>query len=259
MHWTRCALTFLLLGFAQQYAIAEKFASIIIDDIGNNFERGKEVIDFPASVTLSILPRTTFSRQLAELAHKKHKEVMLHLPLQSIENRPETPGTLTLHMTHLQFAKQLRLDIASVPYIKGINNHMGSLLTQHPGYMDWLMSAISTKHSLFFIDSRTTKKSVAAEIATEHGIPNLSRDVFLDPNASLTALKHQFERLIEIANKKGFAIAIAHPHPRTLQFLKVHLADLKKHGISIVPVSTLLLKERSRQNVSCIGATCTGV
>ena len=259
MHRTRCALIFLLLGLAQQPAFAEKFASIIIDDIGNNFERGKEVIDFPASVTLSILPRTTFARQLAELAQKEQKEVMLHLPLQSIENRPETPGTLTLHMTHTQFAKQLKLDMASVPFIKGINNHMGSLLTQHPGYMDWLMRAIATRPSLYFIDSRTTKESVAAEIATEHGVPNLSRNVFLDPNASLAALKTQFERLIEIANKRGFAIAIAHPHPRTLQFLKEHLADLKKHGISVVPVSELLFKERRGQHVSCTGTTCAGM
>jgi hypothetical protein len=125
--------------------------------------------------------------------------------------------------------------------------------------MDWLMRAMATKHSLYFVDSRTTRKSVAAEIATEHGVPNMSRDVFLDPDASLAALQHQFERLIEIVNKRGYGIAIAHPHPLTLQFLKDHLADLKKHGIRVIPVSELLFKERSGQNVTCTGTTCAGL
>jgi hypothetical protein len=260
MHNSRCALTVLLLGLALQPAIAEKFASIIIDDIGNNFERGEEVIYFPADVTLSILPRTIFAERLATLAHKNNKEVMLHLPLQSVENRAETPGTLSLHMTYQQFSQQLKLDIDSVPFVKGINNHMGSLLTQHPGYMDWLMGEIAKNGpEYFFIDSRTTEKSVAAEIATEYDIPNLSRDVFLDPDDNKSTLQNQFDRFIEIANQRGYAIAIAHPHPRTLEFIKRRLADLEQHDISIVPVSILIAKQGSKQHVTCTGATCAGM
>lgn len=255
----RNALSILLFSLVLQAAHAEKFASIIIDDIGNNFERGKAVIDFPASITLAILPRTTYSEQLANLAHKHNKEVMLHLPLQSIENHVDTPGTLSLHMTQLEFADELKLNIESVPYIKGVNNHMGSLLTRHPGHMDWLMREIAKHNSLYFIDSRTTKKSVAAELATEHAIPNMSRDIFLDPDTRLTTLQKQFHRLIEITNKKGYAIAIAHPHPRTLQFIKDHLADLEEHDISVIPVSSLIAKQRSKQHVTCTGTSCAGM
>lgn len=263
MQGTRCAAALLLLlGIAVQQPVEAndtKFASIIIDDIGNNLERGKEVINFPVPVTLSILPQTTFSKELAVLAHKQHKEVMLHLPLQSIENLPESPGTLTLHMTHAQFVRQFKLDVTSVPFIKGINNHEGSLLTQHPGYMDWLMRAIATNRSLYFIDSRTTKKTVAAEIATKDGVPNMSRDVFLDDSTSFAALQYQFDRLIKIVNKRGYGIAIAHPHPRTIQFLRKHLPDLKKHGISVIPVSVLLAKKEGEQHATCTGATCAGM
>jgi len=164
-----------------------------------------------------------------------------------------------LHMTHAEFARQFRLDVASVPYIKGINNHEGSLLTQHAGDMDWLMSAIARKHSLYFIDSRTTKKTVAAEIATQYGVPNMSRDVFLDDSLSLPALQHQFDRLVEIANKRGYAIAIAHPHPRTIEFLKTHFADLEKNGIRVIPVSALLAKEEGKTHASCSGTPCAGL
>jgi len=255
----RCALLVLLSALALPVH-PEKFASIIFDDIGNNFERGKEIIDLPAAITLSILPRTLFAERLAVLAHNSNKEVMLHLPLQSIENHVETPGTLSLHMTYLQFSRQLKLDIESVPYIKGINNHMGSLLTQHPGYMDWLMGEIAKNEpGYFFIDSRTTEKSVAAEIATEYDIPNMSRDIFLDPDDRQSTLQNQFDQLIEIAEKRGYAIAIAHPHPRTLEFIERHIADLAKHGISLIPVSTLISKRGGNQHVTCTGATCSGL
>jgi polysaccharide deacetylase 2 family uncharacterized protein YibQ len=242
---------------------AEKIASIIIDDIGNHFERGKAVIDFPAPITLAILPRIAFSEKLALLAHQNNKEVMLHLPMQSVENHPYTPGTLSLHMTREQFAEQLRRNIASVPYIKGINNHMGSLLTRHPGHMSWLMRELAENDSLYFIDSRTTAKSLASTIASEYHIPNLPRDVFLDPDNSYETLHIQFDRLIEITNRQGHAIAIAHPYPRTLEFIRQHLGELAQHGIKIVPVSELIArlqeKRREEENVTCTGTTCSGM
>ena len=263
MQARHCAIALLLLSLVVAPAWAEKIVSIIIDDIGNHFERGKAVIDFPAAITLAILPRIAFSRKLARLAHENNKEVMLHLPMQSIENHARTPGTLSLHMTHQQFAEQLRRNIESVPHIKGINNHMGSLLTRHPGHMSWLMREMASNDSLYFIDSRTTDKSLASIIATEYRVPNLTRDVFLDPDNSVETLRKQFNRLIEITNQQGHAIAIAHPYPSTLQFIKDHLGELAQHGIKIVPVSELIArlqeKQKEGQHVTCTGTTCAGM
>jgi len=88
-------------------AQAAKVASIIIDDIGNSYEYGQTIISFPAPVTLAILPQTQFASQLATQAHYNNKEVMLHLPLQSVEHHKSSPGTLKLHMTQQQFTQQL--------------------------------------------------------------------------------------------------------------------------------------------------------
>ncbi|MGB5396093.1 MAG: divergent polysaccharide deacetylase family protein [Gammaproteobacteria bacterium] len=263
MHVLRHALALLLFSLVAVPCHAEKIASIIIDDIGNHFERGKAVIDFPAAITLAILPRIAYSKKLAILAHENNKEVMLHLPMQSIENHTRTPGTLSLHMTHQQFADQLRRNIESVPHIKGINNHMGSLLTRHPGHMSWLMREIARNDSLYFIDSRTTDKSLAASVAAEYNVPNLPRDVFLDPDNSYQTLRTQFDRLIDITNRQGHAIAIAHPYPSTLQFIKDHLDELAQHNIKIVPVSELIAslqkQQEEKQHVTCTGTTCAGM
>lgn len=238
---------------------AAKIASIIIDDLGNSYEHGQTIIDFPAAITLAILPQTQFARQLATQAHHKNKEVMLHLPLQSVEHHKSSPGTLKLHMTHQQFKKQLQENLASVPYLSGINSHMGSLLTQHPGHMDWLMAEVSNLDNMYFIDSRTSKKSVVTEIASNYQIPNLSRDVFLDPDFKPETIRKQFDRFIQITNKKGYAIAIAHPHPTTLSFLKQNLKKLAENGIKLVPVSKLLELRGNENHVTCTGTTCSGL
>lgn len=219
---------------------AEKFASIIIDDIGNNVINGQAIINLPFALTIAILPRTEHAKKLAHLAVKNHKEVMLHLPMQSIAHHKHSPGTLDLHMTESEFNRQLQLNLNSIPYVRGVNNHMGSLLTRHPGHMSWLMNALSQRGDLYFIDSKTSSKTVAEKIATEYNIPNLSRDVFLDPDNKENTLRQQFDRFIQKVNQQGYALAIAHPYPKTITFLQSHLTELNQHGITLLPVSELI-------------------
>ncbi len=257
----RILTTFFLLLLASSTSLvySAKLVSIIIDDLGNNYEHGQALIDFPAPLTLAFLPQTDFAKKLATMAHHNQKEVMLHLPLQSVEHHPYSPGTLDLHMSRNAFVQQLKTNLASVPYVRGINNHMGSLLTRHPGHMDWLMQEISRQDDLYFVDSLTSSKSVAAHFATAHQVPNLIRDVFLDPDPKPETIKKQFARFIQIANKRGYAIAIAHPYPTTIAFIKEHLQELEKHNIELVPVSKLISLHGRKTNVTCTGTACAGM
>ena len=240
-----------------------KFASIIIDDVGNNLEHGEAVIKLPAALTIAILPKTTHAVKLARLAAKTDKEVMLHLPMQSVEHHQHGPGTLDLHMTRREFKRQLRSNLNSVPYVRGVNNHMGSLLTRHPGHMTWLMDELAKRGDLYFIDSKTTNKSIADRIAMEYRIPNLSRDFFLDPDHDKATLRHQFDRFIKKVNRRGYALAIAHPYPETIKFLKAHLSELKQSGITLIPVSKLIQLSHQRKlqedshHVACTGTACS--
>ena len=260
--YRRSVILLLLIAFFMPAGYADKLASIIIDDLGNNLEYGNMVIELPAPVTLAFLPHTVFATNLADKAHNAGKEIMLHLPLQSVSHHSHTPGTLTLHMTQAEFTRQLDSDIESVPHIKGINNHMGSLLTQHPGHMEWLMSALSDKGGLYFIDSRTTTESVASQFANRHKVPHLDRDIFLDPDFRPETIRREFTRFINKINQTGYAIAIAHPHPRTIQFINEHIDELEKQGIKLVTVSELIADKNDREefkNVASTGATGAGM
>lgn len=222
--------------------------AIIIDDMGNLEQRDKRALRLPGAVTFAFLPHTPHARELAELAHRLNKEIMLHLPMESMEPNKLGPGALTLNMTAREFTRQLQLNLDAIPHVAGINNHMGSMLTQHPGHMQWLMTELSKHKDLYFVDSYTTKTSIAQQLANENWIPNMRRDVFLDHDRDPKVIRFHLQRLIKKAQRNGTALAIGHPFPETMDVLEKELPKLQKQGISLLPVSQLVHRtlERSK-------------
>lgn len=232
-------LSWQLVAHAQKPVIA-----IIIDDLGNK-SSDEQAIRLPGAVACAFLPHTPHTKRLAKLAHAHNKEVLLHAPMQSMHGDKKLgPGSLTLDMNESEFVKTLQDDLASVPHVQGINNHMGSLLTRHPGHMLWLMQEINRQGDLFFVDSRTTVHSVARMVANENHVPSLTRDVFLDAEAGTAFVEKQFDRLLKIARIHGYALAIAHPYPDTIKVLQKRLKQLDAENIKLVPVSTLLKRRQ---------------
>ena len=242
----RCRLFLLLLVNAPLSAQSQSVISIIIDDLGLSLPAGQRVVDLPAPIACAFLPHAPHTRELAMRAHAVHKEVILHLPMATVDHRPLDPGGVTLDMTQSQFLETLQEDLAAVPHVSGINNHMGSLLTRHPGHMMWLMHEMRRHDRLFFVDSRTTVDTVARRMAEEHGVPSVDRDVFLDSDPDLEAVRFQFRRLLALARRNGSATAIGHPHASTLRVLEEELPRLE--GVRVVPVADVIQVQRGRDS-----------
>ncbi len=226
------------------------FVAVIIDDLGNNYERGIDAADLPGPVACAILPDRPYSRSLAERAHEAGKEVLLHLPLEpTVRKDLLGPGALTDNMDLTTVERSLRNSLGTVPFAIAVNNHMGSRYTQDNKAMDRLMESIHIlRPGFFFVDSLTTPHSVVPQAAAEYGIPTLSRDVFLDDERTADAIDKQVDLLFRIARKRGSAIAIGHPYPETLQVLERRLKPLRKGDLRLVPLSLLLaMKMRPTQ------------
>ncbi len=218
--------------------------AIIIDDLGNVSSTGRRVAGLDWPVAVSVLPHTPYAAQIAKMAHESGKEVMLHLPLQPVrESVPSGIGTIRLETSRAQLNRILQADLDSVPYIVGVNNHMGSLITQHPGHMRWLMSELKAHDNLFFVDSYTSKSSVALQLAREQGIPATRRDVFLDNETSAPAIDMEFRRLKELARQRGTAVGIGHPNLVTISYLERELPKLRQEGFRLVPISDLIAEQ----------------
>jgi polysaccharide deacetylase 2 family uncharacterized protein YibQ len=212
--------------------------AIVIDDMGNHLENGSRLIDLPYPITLSFLPERRHTQTLIEKAKLNNKEIMLHSPMQNSLGIALGKGGLTEDMSEMQVKQTLRRSFISVPYMTGLNNHMGSKLTTNSETMKWVMEVVQ-QHPFFFLDSRTTAKSVAAKLAIQHKIPTIKRDIFLDHFQSRKFVQKQFLKLIETAKKKGTAIGIAHPHTVTVDYLSWALTKLDEKGISVASASAI--------------------
>ncbi|MCG9698440.1 divergent polysaccharide deacetylase family protein [Shewanella sp. Isolate11] len=212
--------------------------SIIIDDIGYRLT-DEAVLSLPSSVTLSVLPHTPLGKKIAIAANRKGHEIMLHLPMQALNGKTLGPGGLTNQMDEEQFKNTINNAFDSIPNVRGVNNHMGSLLTQLEQPMTWLMQSLK-QHDNYFVDSVTTRFSKAAQTAQQQGIPILRREIFLDNDVSEQALEKQFKRAINFAKTQGYVVMIGHPYPETIEFLNKNLSRLNMDGISLVKTSALL-------------------
>lgn len=234
-------LTLLLLLASGSVATSPPRIAIIIDDLGYRLDAGQRSIDLPGPISLAVLPGTPRARALAVQAHESGKEVLLHLPLQAAPNDIiHDPLGLHLDMNRQEFGDTFERALTSVPFAIGVNSHRGSMLTRHPGHMQWLMDEIQARDDLFFIDSYTTHESVALQIAREVGIDARKRDVFLDPDRDPETVVREFERMKRLAQKHGSIIAIGHPYAATLDLLERELPKLAAEGYQLVTISELM-------------------
>lgn len=214
--------------------------AIVIDDVGMNIKQSKTAINLPSAVTLAMLPYATNVRELSEKAKSKGHELIIHTPMEAM-NDDVSLGSLALRsdMGKAAFKKEFNKIANSFDGYVGINNHMGSRLTQDDKAMNMLMSELN-KRGLFFLDSKTIATSVAADVAGQHNIPHATRDVFLDheetPEFVLAALK----KTEAVARDHGAAIAIGHPKQVTMTALKKWIPTLERRGFELVPLSALV-------------------
>ncbi len=239
--WLVCGALLLAILVAPPCRAELPRIAIIIDDLGYRYDAGKRAINLPGPLSFAVLPKTPHAVALAELAHAAGKDVLLHQPLQPMTSvGVSDPGNIDIEMTHRELAATLASNLASVPYVVGINNHRGSLLTRHPGHMQWLMEEIHLRGNLFFLDSYTTPQSVALQLAHENAVPAIKRDVFLDSDPSPEAIGKEFERLKKLARKNGVAVGIGHPYAATLDVLERELPQLEAEGFQLVGVRPLI-------------------
>ena len=228
-------IIFVLCGLTSLQVKAKSDIIIILDDLGY---RPSDVAAFslPKEITFSILPQTPLASEIAHRADKEGRAVMLHMPMQAQSGKNMGPLGLTTDMFAGAITHNLRKAMKSVPNAVGVNNHMGSAFTGQPEAMEALLKEVK-RQGLFFVDSRTTVLTKGEEIAERLGVPNASRQVFLDHKLEHAFLLKQFNQMKRIAKKNGHVVVIGHPHPETVDFLKTYLPSLEKEGFTLTSVA----------------------
>jgi polysaccharide deacetylase 2 family uncharacterized protein YibQ len=213
---------------------------IIIDDMGMSHKHSMDMINMDAPLTLAFLPYAPNLETMTQKARARGHELMIHMPME-----PMKPGmdlgsiSLLSSMDEAQMLEQLNKAFNSFEGYVGINNHMGSRLTQNEDAMRVVMKALAQR-GLLFVDSKTINSSIAARVAAGYGLDHAERDVFLDHHETDEFVASALAQLEVIARRKGYAIAIGHPKAVTVNGLKKWLPTLEAKGLTLVPVSAVV-------------------
>ena len=217
--------------------------AIVIDDLGMGGKVTRELLAIDRPLNFSILPFLPHSKETAIKAKKKGFLIMLHLPMEPKgypgPDKDPGKGAILMNTPRREIAKIIAQDLSNIPYVQGANNHTGSRLTEDKEMMNLILKELK-KRNLFFIDSKTSDKSVAYKEAKRLGLRCGERDVFLDNELDLDYIKGQIHLLARIALNEGRAIGIGHPHLLTVRAIKETIPELENQGIEFVLVSELL-------------------
>jgi len=220
--------------------------AIIIDDIGYDMKPVRELLNIDADITFAILPLVAHSREAADMLHKANRETLLHLPMEPLSYPKEKPGSgaLFTDMNDEEIVFQLGKNLASVPYVTGVNNHMGSKFMADEAKLEPVFKHLKKK-DLFFIDSRTTNHSKTAAVSEKVHLTVASRKVFLDNERDYSKIYQILMEVAEAPAGNSPLIVIGHPYPETIRAIRDANKVFREKGVSIIPVSKLIKKKTS--------------
>lgn len=222
----------------------KKYIAIIIDDFGNNSAGTSEMLSLPIKYTGAVMPSMPYTQKECELLNSCGKEVILHLPMEAHNGKISWLGPTPI-LNNFSAEKTidiLKSNLSQIKYCKGINNHMGSLVSENKKIMSAILS-VAKEENLIFADSVTSSKSQSFNIANSLGVRTYKRDVFLDSTQNVEKIKQNLLKTAEIAKENGYAIAIGHVGAEggiaTYKAIKSVYKDIENQNIEFVTLSNL--------------------
>ncbi|MEE4362078.1 MAG: divergent polysaccharide deacetylase family protein [Pseudomonadales bacterium] len=212
--------------------------ALVLDDLGWSAEAGERILDLPGALTLAVLPDTPVGERIATAGYAAGHEIILHQPMTPTLPMDPGPRHLSPDMDGTALQRVVLGNLAALPHRAGLSNHMGSLLTSQSAPMQAVMAAIAPK-GVYFLDSRTTAATVAARTARDYAIPSISRDIFLDVVIDRRYIERALDAAVRLAERRGDAVVIGHPHAATLEVLARRLPALQQR-LRLVTVSTVI-------------------
>lgn len=220
-------------------AVLKGRIAIVLDDWGYNLFNLPVLEKVKYPLTLAVLPGLKYSAEISRVARRIGKEVILHLPMEPDEKLRLETNTVLASMDESAIVRIMDKDVAAVPGIKGISNHMGSKVTRDPRTMTIILNELK-KRKLYFLDSVVSSKSVGFRLARELRVPCAKRDVFLDNTEEAGYIRRQIEVLKNRARIYGYAVGIGHDRGVTLRVLAEAAPQMAAEGYKFVFVSELL-------------------
>lgn len=209
---------------------------LIIDDVAT-FEHASMVKSIGLKITPSIFPATKTHPDTPNIA-RTFEFYMIHLPMQAKHFDSPEIGTLTVNESFESMHEKIKKIRRDFPRAKYTNNHTGSRFTSDYDAMDKAYRAL-IEQGFIFVDSKTIAQTAVARAAKKYNQPYISRDIFLDDDPSAAAVRRELVAAVNLAKKRGYAIAIGHPKKNTIAVIKASKNNILK-DVEVVYLKDIL-------------------
>ncbi|MFD2213193.1 divergent polysaccharide deacetylase family protein [Metabacillus endolithicus] len=238
----KCMISLILLlsipmtTFAQTSSI-ERQVAIVIDDLGNGMKGTEQILSLPIQLTVAVMPFLPTTKKDANLANEKGHEVIVHLPMEPLHGKKSWlgPGAITTDLSNKEIRKRVNDAIDDVPHAVGMNNHMGSKVTADARVMKIILE-VCKERGLYYLDSKTTGKSVVESIAKQLEVPYLENELFFDEQYTTSHITKQANLLMNRIEKDNEIIAIGHvgiAGEKTASVLKQYVPLVKEKAKTV--------------------------
>jgi len=221
------------------------YVALIFDDAGMDIEEAAKFLKLNIPFDVAVIPFLPFSNKIALMCKETNKEVMIHFSMEP-ENGDSTwlgPRTIFNNTSDEEIERIFTDALSNIPYAKGFNNHMGSLVCSNERIVKKLVS-LAKQYNFFIVDSKTTPKSQFEKFCKIQGVDFADRDLFLETKNEVAVIKSQLRKLVTIAKKKGYAVGIGHFGAEggitTLTAISEMIDEMKKNDIEFVYVSGII-------------------
>lgn len=252
--WGAMIVCALLIGYSQPYkaavedrelqqeSIVHRMA-IVIDDLGNNMKGTDAIMDIDVPITVAIMPFLPTTKQDAEAAHAAGHEVIIHMPMEPKKGLKKWlgPGALTSDLSDAEVRERVEAAIDQVPHAIGMNNHMGSKITEDERIMRIVLE-VCKERNLFYLDSKTAYRSIVGKLAEELGVPYAENSLFLDDEHTAMHIHKQMQKAVELLQERPSTVIIGHVGPAgeyTAEELVKSIPNLQRYG-KLVYLSELI-------------------
>lgn len=223
---------------------ANRQVAVVIDDFGNGMTGTEEMFNLPIRFTAAVMPFMPTTKRDAQLAHERGLDIIVHMPMEPNRGKRSWlgPGAITTDLPDEEIRRRVEAAIADVPFAIGMNNHMGSKATSDERVMRIVLSVVK-EHGMFFLDSRTTGKSVIPKLAAELGVPQLSNHVFLDDVYTAQHIAKQMGVVEQHLSAHEACVTIGHvgpPGKKTAAVLRESIPQISQKAV-FVKLSELLV------------------
>ena len=209
---------------------------LIIDDVAT-FEHASMIKSLGLKITPSIFPATKTHPDTPNIA-RTFEFYMIHLPMQAKHFDSPEIGTLTINESFESMHEKIKKIRKDFPRAKYTNNHTGSRFTSDYDAMDKAYRAL-IEQGFIFVDSKTIAQTAVARAAKKYNQPYISRDIFLDDDPSASAVRRELVAAVNLAKKRGYAIAIGHPKKNTIAVIKASKNNILK-DVEVVYLKDIL-------------------